>query len=150
MISVIIPTHDSERELAALLSVLVSAAVDGLVREVIAADAGSTDATLAICEDAGAEVAPSLEAAAQRAKGELLLVLPPAIRLRLGWEESLRRHMDGRGGTALLTEGRPTLLERFSGPRTAGVLISPEAFHRLKAQDLSDLRRRVGRAVRVS
>ena len=48
MISVIVPTAESERDLAALLSVLVPAAVDGLVREVIVVDAGPSQATAAI------------------------------------------------------------------------------------------------------
>ena len=58
MISVVIATQDDERTLGQTLAALVPAAVDGLVREVILADAGSTDHTLAIAEDAGARVAP--------------------------------------------------------------------------------------------
>ena len=52
MISVIIPTLNAESGLAAALSALVPAMVDGLVREVIVVDGGSTDRTLAIADTA--------------------------------------------------------------------------------------------------
>ena len=150
MISVIIPTLNSERDLAALLPVLVPAAVDGLVREVICADAGSTDATHDICEDSGAEVAQGLAAAARMARGDLLLVLPAALRLRPGWEESIRRHLEGRGGPALLLAAAPGLIERVAGPKLAGVLIEAGLFAKLAPADLADLRRRLGRATLLS
>lgn len=150
MITVVIPTLNAERELAALLPVLVPAAVDGLVREVICADLGSTDATLDICEDAGAEVASDLSEAGRRAKGETLLVLPAALRLRPGWEESVRRHLERGQGPALILESAPSLVERLTGPKLAGVLLPREVFSALAPSDLADLRRRVGRAALLS
>lgn len=147
MLSVIIPTHNSERELQVLLPVLVPAAVDGLVRQVIAADAGSTDASEMICEDAGALwVQGDLMAAAARARGDILLVLPVDLRLRRGWDDSVREHLEARAGTALLSEGPLGVLERLSGPKAAGVLIKAEAFRGLKVGDLASLRRKLGRA----
>jgi glycosyltransferase involved in cell wall biosynthesis len=56
MITVVLPTHDSAARLVQVLTVLVPAAVDGLVKAVVFADAGSTDATLDIAEDSGARV----------------------------------------------------------------------------------------------
>lgn len=150
MISVIVPTLNAERELQVLLPVLVPAAVDGLVREVIVADAGSTDATLVICEDAGADVVADLISASTMARGELILVLLADLRLRRGWEDSLRRHIEGRGGAALLAEGPPSLVERLTGPKRAGVLLSSEAFRALAPRDFADLRRRLGRATHLS
>jgi glycosyltransferase involved in cell wall biosynthesis len=151
MLSVIIPTRDSERELQVLLPVLVPAAVDGLVREVIAADDGSADATKLICEDAGVEwVQGGLDAAAGRARGDMLLILPTSLRLRRGWDDVLRAHLEGKGGTALIAEGPPTFLELFSGVKLAGVLIDPETLRRTGATNLADLRRQVGRAKRLS
>ena len=55
MISVVIPTLNAAATLQRALSPLVPAAVDGLVREVVVADGGSTDETLELAEDAGAQ-----------------------------------------------------------------------------------------------
>lgn len=54
MISVVIPTLNAERQLAACLTALVPAAVEAFVREVIVVDGGSTDRTAAIVDQAGA------------------------------------------------------------------------------------------------
>lgn len=148
MISVLIPTANSERELASLLTVLVSAAVDGLVREVIVVDGGSTDATLAVCEDAGADVTADLAGALRRAKGDYLLALPVHLRLRPGWDESVRRHLEAGGGPALLVERPSGLIERLTGPKVAGALLPAQRAE--GARDIADLRRRVGRATVLS
>ena len=55
MITVVIPTLNAEAGLPATLTALVPAAVDGLVREVIVVDGGSTDFTCRIAEEMGAE-----------------------------------------------------------------------------------------------
>lgn len=101
MISVIVPTRESAASLPVCLSALVPAAVSGLVREVILADAGSTDATLAIAADSGARVVQgSVADAAAVAKGDWVLVLPPACRLEPGWEAAAADHIDRRRGEA--------------------------------------------------
>lgn len=95
MISVIVPTRDSATVLGPCLSALVPAAVSGLVREVILADAGSMDGTMAIAEDAGARVvAGDVAAAVAAAKGEWLLILPPTSRLEPGWEAEAEHHVN--------------------------------------------------------
>jgi len=53
MLSVVILTHNSEEGLARTLASLVSAAAEGVIREVIVADAGSVDGTAAVAEAAG-------------------------------------------------------------------------------------------------
>ena len=147
MISVVIPAGRDARDLAGLLSALVPAAVGGVVREVILADP-APDATIqAICEEAGADLAPDLAAALERARGELILALPPTLRLRPGWEESLRRHLERDGGPALVCAAPPSLFERLTGPRLAGVLLPADQARESKPADLADLRRRLGRAV---
>lgn len=53
MLSVIIPTRDSEEGLARTLASLVSAAAEGVVREVVVVDAGSRDGTRIVADAAG-------------------------------------------------------------------------------------------------
>lgn len=93
MISVVIPTLDAEQRLAATLSALVEAAVDGLVREVIVVDGGSKDRTRVIVDQSGAdmiECAPGrgrqLAEGAARARSPWLLFLHADTVLQPGWE----------------------------------------------------------------
>src|SRR5690606_8591932 len=53
MLSVLIETHNHEDALARTLACLVSGAVEGVVREVIVCDAGSSDRTAIVAEHAG-------------------------------------------------------------------------------------------------
>jgi rSAM/selenodomain-associated transferase 2 len=101
MISVIIPTLNAEALLAQTLSALVPAAVDGLVREVIVVDGGSSDATAAIADQAGATfVARSggrgyqLMAGAHRARFPWLLFLHADTVLEAGWEREAAAFME--------------------------------------------------------
>lgn len=96
MISVIIPTLNAESGLAAALSALVPAMVDGLVREVIVVDGGSTDRTLAIADQAGTRVVTSqpgrgrqLRAGAEAARFPWLLFLHADTVLEPGWEREV-------------------------------------------------------------
>lgn len=93
MISVIIPTLNAESRLAPAMTALIPAVVDGLVREVIVVDGGSTDRTLRIAESAGAEVLRSepgrghqLIAGAEAARFPWLLFLHADTMLEPGWE----------------------------------------------------------------
>lgn len=152
MISVIVPTLNSARDLPGLLSALVPAAVEGVVREVIAADGGSTDQTDFICEDSGvARVTGGLDAAVARAKSEWILFLPPDARPWRGWEEGARRHVERAQGAAVLAGDLPTggLLGRLRGPGTVGLLIAKSALGVPPGSSLEDLRRRFGRRASV-
>jgi len=107
MISVVIATQDDGLTLGQTLASLVPAAVDGLVREVILADAGSTDDTLAIAEDAGAEVvrcAGSVEArlleGCKAARSDWLLILEASTPAPHGWEGAAGRHIQHHAGRA--------------------------------------------------
>lgn len=101
MISVIVPTHNSEAHLADALSSLVPAAVEGLIREVIVADGGSTDRTLDIADGSGAEIVKSeagrgaqLRAGAARARFPWLLFLNADTVLDPGWEREAQLHIE--------------------------------------------------------
>lgn len=101
MISVVIPTLNAETDLAATLAALIPAAVDGLIREVIVADGGSTDRTLRIAENTGVEVVTSppgrggqLRAGAARARHPWLLFLHADTELSPGWEAAAAHFME--------------------------------------------------------
>jgi hypothetical protein len=86
MISVVIATHDCERALLASLTALVPGALEGVVREVIVADAGSCDGTAKVADAAGARFAVTpgplgarLKASAATARGPWLLFLRPGV-----------------------------------------------------------------------
>ena len=107
MISVVIPTLNAAATLQRALSPLVPAAVDGLVREVVVADGGSTDETLALAEDAGARIVSTergrgvqLAAGCAAAKGPWLLVLHADTELADGWAAAVADHIARRADTA--------------------------------------------------
>ena len=96
MISVVIPTLNADDGLAACLTALVPAVVDGLIREVVVVDGGSSDRTLKIIEQSGAELVRSapgrgeqLAAGAARARGNWLLFLHADTVLEPGWEREV-------------------------------------------------------------
>lgn len=101
MISVIIPTLNVETGLGATLTALVPAAVDGIVREVIVADAGSTDRTLMVADQAGVEVISceagrgrQMRAGAQAARSRWMLFLHADTVLEHGWEHEAAQFME--------------------------------------------------------
>ncbi|MDR3494121.1 MAG: glycosyltransferase [Ancalomicrobiaceae bacterium] len=97
MLSVIIPSHNSEEGLARTLASLVSAAAEGIVREVAVADAGSTDGTAAVAEAAGCLFLSGggtwgervAEAVTAMRRVPWLMVLPPHVLLEAGWFREL-------------------------------------------------------------
>jgi rSAM/selenodomain-associated transferase 2 len=95
-LSVIIPTLDAEASLAATLAALAEARP--LLREIIVADGGSCDRTVAIAEAAGARVmtAPrgrgaQLAAGAAVANGDFLCFLHADTQPEPGWAAELAR-----------------------------------------------------------
>jgi glycosyltransferase involved in cell wall biosynthesis len=108
LITVIIGTENSGRLLVPTLAALVAGAAAGVVREVIVADAGSTDATANVADMAGCEFIASKEAslalrlrdAAQRARAAWLMFLRPGVMLDSTWIEEAHRfieHTEHRG-----------------------------------------------------
>ncbi len=134
MISVVIPTLNDEAHLSETLSSLVPAAVDGLIREVIIVDGGSTDRTLEIADGAGAEIVKAergrgsqLKAGAARARFPWLLFLNADTYLDNGWERDAQLHIErvqaGRR-RASVASFRFTLDDEGFLPRAAESLIS--------------------------
>jgi hypothetical protein len=138
MLTVIVEAGEASARLPALLAQLTSAAVAGLVREVLIVGGGPDELLNVLREETGAELAPDLGAAIARARGERLLVIPAVLKLRVDWLEALGRHLRAGGGDALLVgEGGP-----FSR-RGYGVLIGRAAVSRLTQPDLQRVRRQL-------
>lgn len=124
MLSALIPTANSQDDLALLLAALVPAAVEGLVREVICADAGSTDATEALCEDAGARlIQGGLVAAAAQARSDWLLILPVGLRLAGGWDDAVARRLAQQPSPLKVSGLKPHGLVSGLGPAPCGLVI---------------------------
>lgn len=93
MITAIIETRDNEVQLAHALAALVPAATEGVVRQVIVIDHGSADGTKVVADAAGcividaagAEADPVLRAA-ELARTDWLLLMPPSLRLSPAWQ----------------------------------------------------------------
>ena len=173
MLSVIIPTLNSERTLLRTLVALVPGAMDGLVRDVVVADGGSRDDTAAVADVAGCNfltiegpVAVRLKTAAGAARGQWLLFLQPGTVLDSPWTGEARRFIEhsakqdraaafrrGAAGQSALRDALSLLGPAlFVKPRPAqGLLISRQFYEALgghveRAPDPErDLIRRIGR-----
>jgi glycosyltransferase involved in cell wall biosynthesis len=157
MLSVVVATENAERILVPTLAALVPGATAGIVREVIVADAGSSDATAMIADAAGCriDVMPGplgqrLRQAAASARGPWLLFLPAGAVPDWTWTEETRRFIEhaelsgrtdaraaafrrtGQAGTAL-AEGLGLIAAALGAqPRPQqGLLISKTFYERL-------------------
>lgn len=122
MITVVIPTLDSERALVPTLTALVSASAAGLVREVILADGGSRDETEKIADVAGChflkgphDPGARLRAAAHQARGSWLLFLDPAAILPEGWMREVRAFVETMERNGLATSRAATFRLGYEG-----------------------------------
>lgn len=163
MISFILPTLNDERALGPALGALAPGIAAGLIREVILADAGSTDDTAAIADAVGAHVIGGprardarLRAAAATARGPWLMFLSPRLRLHPDWPGPARDHMigfpDAAGWTALAGASLANLRARLTArPGAAHGLLIPAALyadvrgHGPARHPEADLARRLGR-----
>ena len=101
MISIIIPTRNAENSLGDTLTALIPAVVEGIVREVIIVDGGSTDHTVQIADAYGATVVKSeagrgqqLIAGALIARGPWLMFLHGDTILEPSWERDVTHFME--------------------------------------------------------
>jgi len=99
-VSVIIPTLDDADRIGPCLGALGEALFDGLIREVILADGGSSDEIGDIADATGARLitaprgrGPQLAAGAGAAQGDWLLFLHADTVLGPGWTAAVRTHI---------------------------------------------------------
>jgi hypothetical protein len=146
MLTVIVETADAGDRLPALLAALTSAAVEGLVREVLIAGGGPPELLEVLREETGAELADDLAAGIKAARSEWLFVLPAKIRLKSGWLETLAKHLRGGGGDAVIVGE-----SGFFGEKPFGLVIGRGPAAALAHPDLKRLRGQLGRgAVRLA
>ena len=100
MISVVIPTLNAEDHLARTLSSLVPGVVEGIIKEVVIVDGGSTDSTLEIAESTGCRIVQGdiarglqLWQGCRAARGEWLLILHSDSQLGEGWMDEVQAHI---------------------------------------------------------
>lgn len=162
MISVVVETHNAQALLGPCLAAVGVGLVDGMVREVILADAGSTDDTVAIADAVGARVvAGPVATAAEGARGPWLLMIPASTVLGPDWPVAALGHIAGHpdkggwfalrpaasGPRALLRRGGLWLRAVLGAPVAAQGLLLPLALWRhLGAQDHRGTVRALGRA----
>lgn len=160
MLSVVIATHNSERQLVPVLSALVQGVTAGLLGDLTLVDSDSTDDTAAIADAAGCtflhsvnDVGVRLRQGAAQARGRWLLFLSPQSLLTEGWarevgtfiETAERRGLADRSAATfrLAVDGyglRPRLGEAMAVARLAvlgrthegqGLLISRKHYERI-------------------
>lgn len=116
MISVIVETRNAQALLGPCLAAIGAGLLDGLVREVILADGGSTDDTVAIAAAVGAGlVEGDVAAAAASARGPWLMLLPATTVLGADWPVAAAAHIAAHPGRA----GWFGLRLAAAGPRAA-------------------------------
>jgi glycosyltransferase involved in cell wall biosynthesis len=101
MLSVIVPTHESERILVRTLACLVPGATASLIREVILADGGSTDETAQVGDVAGCRflplpgpLGPRLDVAVNSARSDWLMFVPAGAVLESGWVADVQQFIE--------------------------------------------------------
>lgn len=141
MLTVIVAARGEGERLPGLLAQLTSAAVDGLVRQVVIAGGGPARLLTVLREETGADLAPSLAEAIRLARSERLLVIGDDFRPQALWLETLGSHLRSGGGEAVLQGERP----RFLKPSPAGVIVNRSRAAALAHPDQKRIRRLVGR-----
>lgn len=131
MISVLIECRNQEEPLARSLAALVPGAVEGLIREVVVLDRGSTDGSRRVAEAAGCRLLDDvdLKQAVAGLRSEWLFLLEAGARPLSGWIDRFSDHMSTREVAARLSPARghrPSFLARLkrpSAPLRFGLLV---------------------------
>jgi hypothetical protein len=149
MISLIVTAGEDHKALSRLLTALVPAAAEGLIREV--AVLGALGRSYDVADDAGADLydAGAFAEALERTRGPWIAGLPLAASFAPDWIELVASHLarDPAEGARLVTQGGwpmlPGGLEGWLLPKALAPSVAP------REQDLQRLARRGGRRLRV-
>ena len=120
MITAIIETKNDEVRLAHALAALVPAATEGIVRDVVVIDHGSSDGTVVVADAAGCAILNAMnfngdprQRAASEARGDWLLFLSPSVTLAPNWLAETMAFIDH----ALVTGKAQERVATFRGGR---------------------------------
>lgn len=101
MLSVVIATHNSQRQLVPVLSALVQGVTAGVLRDVTLVDSGSTDDTVTIADAAGCHILPSvgdvgvrLRQGAAASRGRWIMFLTDESLLEEGWAREVSHFIE--------------------------------------------------------
>ena len=101
MLSVVIATQNSERQLVPVLSALVQGVTAGVLRDVILVDSGSTDDTATIGDAAGCvflhsvgDIGVRLRQGAASVRGRWIMFLSPSSLLEEGWAREVSHFIE--------------------------------------------------------
>ncbi len=141
-ISVVIACTDAQDHLPRQMAALAEGLAEGLIRELIVVDGGSTDSTVAMATEAGAKVlaGPSEMIAAQRlgaasATGEWLLFGAAGSALAEGWTGQVFRHLERTPDMAGALPALRVVRSRWRplAPRPARWLLVPQGLYLVAA-----------------
>jgi hypothetical protein len=146
MISVLLRAPEDPRPLVRLLTALVPAAAEGLVREVAVIGAAGPSRTIA--DDAGAGLYEDFAAALGQARGPWLAGLPMGPSLAVDWMELVSAHLAREPARAARITARAAGISLSSGPEGWLLPRNLAASAVVVEQDLQRLARR-GRRLRI-
>ena len=122
MVTVLMECGDQEEPLARSLAALVPGAVEGLIREVLVLDRGSSDGSARVAEAAGCSFLKDIDLAGAlaRARSDWVFVLEPGARPLSGWIDRFADHMTASRRPASLSPASghgPSVIARLRGAR---------------------------------
>lgn len=112
-LSIVIATRNAEATLPGTIEPLMEGLRAGLIRDLVIADAGSTDYTGRIADAVGAEIVTGpadrsalLRLGTEAAQGRWILALRSGTRLQDGWSDAVGEHLrTDKGGRACFRLG---------------------------------------------
>ena len=106
-LSIVIPTLNAAELLPATADALLSGVTDGLTRELVVSDGGSSDGTIDVAKELGAVIVEGARGRGQQisrgifaSKAPWLLILHADTRLSENWVWAVREHVNGEAGRA--------------------------------------------------